>query len=343
MKNYFAGIPGAPEQTEIKLDNLQRLLSLFDILNFKNGGRLKNIWEVKKTRMGKKHKIDLFLDSGAFSAFTQKIEIDIYEYIKFIKENKKYINVYANLDVIGDAVGTLKNQKIMEKAGLHPIPCFHFKEDFSYLENYVDNYEYIALGGVAQAGRKVTEWMDLCFDVICGKNGKPKTKVHGFAVTSLRLMLRYPWYSVDSTSWVTTGRMGSVYIPKMRRGEYIYDENSWKIAVSSKSPSRKQKGQHILNMSRNQRKMCLKYFKSKGFRLGKSKFREEDPDKYVPLDNEKWNKKKEGIIETIIKTGLCNDYRQRDELNIVYFMDLEKFIPGYPHPLWQNKQNTRLF
>ena len=35
-----------------------------------------------------KKPIDLFLDSGAFSAFTQDVEINLKDYIAFIKENQ---------------------------------------------------------------------------------------------------------------------------------------------------------------------------------------------------------------------------------------------------------------
>ena len=38
-------------------------------------------------------KISLFLDSGAFSAFTKGVKIDIQEYIGFIKKHQKYIEL----------------------------------------------------------------------------------------------------------------------------------------------------------------------------------------------------------------------------------------------------------
>ena len=56
-------------------------------------------------------KINLFLDSGAYSAWSKGVTIDIDEYISFIKKNIKYITVYANLDVIGDPEATYRNQK----------------------------------------------------------------------------------------------------------------------------------------------------------------------------------------------------------------------------------------
>lgn len=39
--------------------------------------------------------VNLFLDSGAYSAYTKGVNIDIQEYISFIKSNIKYISVYA--------------------------------------------------------------------------------------------------------------------------------------------------------------------------------------------------------------------------------------------------------
>lgn len=285
--------------------------------------------------MNTKNRIDLFLDSGAFSAFTQNITIDIQEYIRFIKEHKDLLTVYANLDAIGDPEKTWKNQQIMEKAGLDPLPCFHFGEDWKWLKMYIEKYEYIALGGMVGVRDRaaLTAFIDKCFsEYICGKDGMPKVKVHGFGLTSLRLMLRYPWYSVDSTSWVVTGRMGGVYVPRFRAGKYIYDQDSWKIQVSNRSPTMSEAGAHITTMSPVVQKEILRYFESKGFSLGKSRFKT-CSDKYELRDNERWNgkaKNGEREVEVIIEPGLCNDYKQRDELNIMYFLDLEKTIQPWP-------------
>jgi hypothetical protein len=269
--------------------------------------------------------VDLFLDSGAFSAWSQGIEIDIQEYITFIKKNKKFINVYANLDAIGDPEKTLQNQKIMEKAGLSPIPCYHYGEDVKYLKYYLKNYGYIALGGMVPiSSRDLLPWLTEIFTkYICGPDGMPKTKVHGFGMTSLSLMIKFPWYSVDSTSWVMTGRMGGVLIPKKVNGKYDYNKNPLKINVSEKSPSRKTKEQHFNTFAPGQRKIFLEYFEEKGFKIGSSIFTKQDPGSYVLKENERWNKKKESIVETVIEKGLSNTYQMRDEINIMYFLDLE--------------------
>jgi hypothetical protein len=289
-------------------------------------------------------KVDLFLDSGAFSAWTQKLQIDIKEYIAYIKEHAGLFKVYANLDVIGiggkqpnklTAEATLKNQKIMEKAGLSPLPCFHFGEPFEYLEYYVKNYEYLALGVAGNSGTTLIPWLDECFQkYICDENGLPKIKVHGFAVTSLKLMLRYPWYSVDSTSWVVTGRMGSIFVPRYKNGEWLYDENSWKIAVSGRSPSNKEAGKHITTLNPIEKRILTDYITQKGYKLGLSKF--EFKDVNIELKpNEHWIERQEKgaavrLAEVIVEEGISNNYKQRDEMNVIYFMDLEKSIQPWP-------------
>ncbi len=263
-----------------------------------------------RIKQAKKEKNDicLFLDSGAYSAFTKGIKIDIYEYIDFIKKYHDKIEIYANLDVIGDAEATFENQKIMEKEGLNPLPCFHYGEDIKYLIRYIKDYDYIALGGMVPISSKdLSYWLDNLFSSYI----PAETKIHGFGLTSLKLMLRYPWYSVDSTSWVMTSRMGGVYVPICRDGKYIYNENSLKISVSSKSPDKKDEGKHIDTFSPNQKKIILDYFESKGYKLGKSEFDEDGK-------------------ETIIEQGLSNNYKLRDELNIIFFLDLEKNMPEWP-------------
>lgn len=68
---------------------------------------------------------DLLLDSGAWSAFTQHVAVDIRQYIEFINRFKHWFTVYSNLDDMTNPDKTLANQKTMEDAGLFPFPVFH--------------------------------------------------------------------------------------------------------------------------------------------------------------------------------------------------------------------------
>jgi hypothetical protein len=168
-------------------------------------------------------------------------------------------------------------------------------------------------------------------------------------------MWRYPWWSVDSTSWVQTGRFGGVYVPKFRRGQYVYNENSLKVTISNQSPSQKDDGQHFTTFSPMEQKQILKYFDEKGFAVGRSEYRKEDRKKYKLKDGERWVNSIDAeacrdlienlgkyvppdklamkdLVEIIIEPGLSNDYRLRDELNIIYFLDLERSLPKWPWP-----------
>lgn len=317
--------------------------------------------------MGAKQ-VNVFLDSGAYSAFKKHIEIKVEDYIDFIKRSKDTISVYANLDVIGDAEATLKNQKIMEDAGLNPIPCFHRKEDFKYLRHYIENYDYIALGGVADDKDREQhhEWMLRCWDIICDTpDHLPACKVHGFAITSIDVMTKYPWWSVDSTSWVLTGRFGCIYVPQYRNGEYLYDQNTWKVAISNISPRHKEEDKHFASMNTGEKETVLRYLDAKGFKLGKSELRKEDKKTYKLKEGEKWANQEDAnlcremidregiyfpseflihpdIVETVIEPGVSNDYKQRDAANITYFLDLEKSVQKWPWP-WQRKGIKPLF
>jgi len=114
--------------------------------------------------------------------FTGKIKIDINEYISFIKENKDKIEVYANLDVIGNYEATEKNQQYLEASGLRPLFTFHFGSPVEKLKNAVEKYDYIALGGLvphSKNRKRLQNWLDRCFAVI-----GTKCKVHGFGIMS---------------------------------------------------------------------------------------------------------------------------------------------------------------
>lgn len=163
---------------------------------------------------------NIFLDSGAYSAMTQRKQIDLNLYIAFIKENLNKIKIYAGLDVIGDHKKTIENQKKMERQGLTPLWTFHARgEPYDILKRESKKRDYIALGGTA-GGRFHISYMvkhfDYCFSII------PKTcKVHGFGITNPHLLNRYPFYSVDSTSWNSGSRYRTLLNYKESRHKRI--------------------------------------------------------------------------------------------------------------------------
>jgi len=252
---------------------------------------------------------ELFLDSGAFGAFTKGLVIDIQEYISFIKENIHLFSVYANLDIIGSPEGTLENQKIMEKAGLSPLPCFHYKEDPSFLEYYIENYDYVALGGMVGKGTSnLVGWLDEMFsEYICDKDGMPRCKVHGYGMTTLSLMFRYPWYSVDSTTWCQWGGYGKLALPQLRNGKPVWDSTPYMMGVTEPR-GHMPRGSHMDAIAPKLREFYLEYIEQQGY-----------------------------SYEELVK-----DYRLRWKWNLEFFISMEDHLPPWPQPFKVNQQGFGL-
>lgn len=156
----------------------------------------KVLTEGRKTRF--------FLDSGAFTAFSQGKQVDIQAYAAFIKHHGRHITVAANLDVIGSWEGTKANQRQLEAMGCEVLPVFHHGEPWEVLEQYVKEYRYLALGGlvpIAKDRAKMTYFLNKAFSII-----RDKTLIHGFGVNATWAWRAYPFYSVDATSWLSGPR-----------------------------------------------------------------------------------------------------------------------------------------
>ncbi len=269
-------------------------------------------------------------------------------YIAFILEHLDDLECYANFDVINNPEETWANQQTMEEAGLKPIPVFHLGSDIKWLKMYLDKgYDYLAMGGMVPNPPNI---LIPALDKIWGEyltndDGMPKIKVHGFAVTSVQLVHRYPWYSVDSTSWVKFGRYGVICVPRIVSGKYDYTSNSWNVAVSPRSPSQKEIGKHFTTYAPAEQKIILDYIHSKGLIYGKSEIFNMESGYQLKEKERKFAKELGGdknTVERIIERGICNEYKLRDELNILYYLDLEKSVPEWPWAFKQ-KNNVRKF
>ena len=204
----------------------------------------------------------IFLDSGAFSAYTLGVELSVEQYCSYINRNRDIIRVEDGavmasvLDGIGDPLQTYRNQMEMEMRGCKPLPCFHAGEDEKYLEYYVQNYEYITLGGmVGSSTKQLCIWLDRMWDrYLVDGSGRAKIKVHGFGITAVPIMERYPWYSCDSSSWIQSAAFGAIVTPQYGP-----------MSVSEKSPSRHDAGQHISTLTQIEQDHIFRMLEEQGF------------------------------------------------------------------------------
>lgn len=163
---------------------------------------------------------EIFADSGAFSAHSLGGSIDVHAYADWLHKWKHLLEVYANLDVKGDVDAGLRNQTLLEGKGLKPLPVWHSGEPWSVLEDMVDAYAYIALGGIAGGSMKNDSDTAIRMLLRCFRVAEGKAVYHGFGLTNWKMLSMLPWYSADSTSWITGVRYAGQKIFDFRKAKF---------------------------------------------------------------------------------------------------------------------------
>jgi hypothetical protein len=214
----------------------------------------------------KKLLVDLMLDSGAYSSWARQKPISFEGYIQFVKDHEDYLYSYVNMDVIPGAPGRKRTQdeveqsaklsyanfEIMKSHGLKPMPVFHHGEDFSWFERLLKGGEtYI---GISRSGSSsvshLVPWFDRIFSMICDAKGQPQIRTHGLGVTNAQLLFRYPWTTVDSTSWVMSGVFASLLIPPYVNGKPCYSRPPVSVKLSDIKSGGKRQFEAMGDMSR---------------------------------------------------------------------------------------------
>jgi len=217
----------------------------------------------------------VFMDSGAFSAWTLGAELNIEEYCDYLKRNADIIRIEDGafmasvLDHIGDievGKGTYVKQKHMEYLGVRPLPCFHKGDDERWLKQYLeDGYEYITLGGmVGTSVEQLKTWLNRIWERYLAPHGTPLVKVHAFGMTSVELMEMFPWYSCDSSSWIQSAAFGNIVMPNYREDKLPHIRAE-PLSVSEKSPSRHETGRHITTLTQLEQDHLFKKLEQQGF------------------------------------------------------------------------------
>lgn len=219
----------------------------------------------KQTMIDQRFKF--FLDSGAYSAWTRGAVIDLDEYCEFIKANAEHLEVYANLDCIAgtpDGMATPEQREeaaeqswrnflyMTEVHGLPGVmPVYHYGETVKHLQRMLDyGCSYIGLGGLVGTARRTRQqWLDRIWNQhLTNDDGTPKVKVHGFGMTTVDHIFRYPWFSVDSTSWLQSTANGMILMPQKRDGKFVFDSSPYTINVSTSNDKATEQGKHIDSM-----------------------------------------------------------------------------------------------
>lgn len=166
--------------------------------------------------------VDLFADSGAYSAATTGATITVPDYAAWLHHWAPLWTTRANLDVIGDHEATARNATVLRDAGCEVLPTFHLGSPWHVLEDLCTRHRYIALGGMALHAigaakqRPLMAWLVKCFRIAAPTG----TVFHGFGMTSARLVKNLPFYSIDSSSYTFGTRWGLAY---------LWDTRTWRM------------------------------------------------------------------------------------------------------------------
>jgi hypothetical protein len=235
----------------------------------------------------------LLIDSGAHSAHTKGVTLDLDEYMGVVNANIDKITLYVQVDKIPGIYLKPKTAKDFieaprlswenylmmrerSKDWTKLIPVFHQGEDYKWLENLCD-YEFsdgshIPYIGLSPRGdvslKSKYDFCAECFAVIqASKN--PKVKTHAFGATSLSMLEKLPFTSADSTTWVLVSAFGQVWVPEGITGHSVDGTVGVKLGVSEQNISHSTSTQTYWEQSPEIKKKLDDYFESIGTNIEK--------------------------------------------------------------------------
>ena len=209
MKLYLAGSNGREKLIENNLKELQEKKYKVNILE--------SFYYIDDTIIKFIPYFDNFLlDSGAYTFMANSKNKDI-NWDEYVEKYAKFINDYDiklffELD-IDKLVGLKEVERLRNKLEAltkkQCIPVWHKSRGLDYYKKMCKNYDYIAIGGIVV--KEITSKEYKYFTPLLKIAKKNNCKVHGLGFTNLKGLIKYHFYSVDSTAWTTGNRFGAIY------------------------------------------------------------------------------------------------------------------------------------
>lgn len=281
----------------------------------------------------------IMLDSGAYSAWTKGRKINIDEYAQFIKDNENTFDFCINLDVIGEAKGSYENWKYLRSLGVNVLPVYHIGTDEMWLKKYLKQTDYVCLGAIAslssaQRMQSLTRiWQNYLTDPV---SQLPIVKVHGLGVTAISIMLRYPWYSVDSITPVIGAAYGRIFLPRYKQIDGV---DSWSYfdgffcAISNQAKHNVGTTTSFPGLPVFVQEKYMKFIEAHGFNFGNLYYQKR---KQTRRDKREGKEDQPGMFSvhqqesTEEPQSLANSWNERLQFNTFTWNQLIDRIPAYP-------------
>lgn len=218
---FFAGQQPTDVNDYILKNNYCRLFSQLD--DWKD-----IIYFVTKIRAGES-KSKLTIDSGAYSAKTRGVTIDLPDYVRKINEIGDCIYNFANLDVIPNSPSPTdvyesakqgwENFMYIQTHCKYKEKCmfvYHRHDPTEFLDCAIAYYKnnpelkFFALGGLVALNDTFYFVRDVCSKIKCEL---PYIKIHLFGYTRFNKLSYFDFDSTDSTTWIQVGGLGYICTP----------------------------------------------------------------------------------------------------------------------------------
>lgn len=175
----------------------------------------------------KKHRgMKILIDSGAFTFFKDPQYKDktlewwetyLQNYTDFVRTHREYVFACVELD-IDSLVGAEKVQEWREKyfypleqEGINVIYLYHLDKDLGYFEELCKRHAYVGFSYL-EIKRNIEDAneREMLITTLFDIAKKSKTAIHGFAITGNKMLLNYPFFSADSTTYLAGAQFGEI-------------------------------------------------------------------------------------------------------------------------------------
>lgn len=180
----------------------------------------------------RQHGRKLVLDSGVFTARKSGVNIPLPEYLAYCMRYRHDVEYFFNLD-LGPHDVQLQNFKALVACGCPTIGIVSNLMTFETIQKFIDIYPYIGISysvmGESSGSSSYLTYLDRLFEYLYRTN-QTHVKTHALGLTKLPVMKKFPFYSVDSSTWINPSRYGAVYafekgnlrtIPAVKKGSGI--------------------------------------------------------------------------------------------------------------------------
>lgn len=172
------------------------------------------------------HGVDLIIDSGAFTTASSGKQMDHEAYLDWLLANADHITFALSYDVIGDHHASRVNHEYaLKRVGdaVKMVPAWHLGSPMEELARMCSESDFVCIGGAVPFAKAPDSLYRATAEAhrVAARYG---TKLHGLGMTGNRILHGLPWYSVDSSAWLSACRFPSLPLAN-REGRIVQFEH----------------------------------------------------------------------------------------------------------------------